>query len=66
MTARGRGQHGNAAGDDAFDGLAGFRVLDEGGVSDALLDLIAFGLRARSLGYGFVNVGGHGEVMSER
>jgi hypothetical protein len=31
-----------------------------------LFDLIAFGLDAFFLGYGFVDVGGHAEVMSDR
>ena len=66
VTTWGRGQHADASRDDALDGLSGLRVLDKGCIFDALLDLIAFGLRAFFRGNGFVNVSGHAEVMSER
>lgn len=58
----GGAEQADAAGDDALEGLAGFGVMGEGGVLDALLDLVAFDLGAFFRRNRLVDVGGHGIV----
>jgi hypothetical protein len=59
-----RGQHTDAACDDAFDWLSGLRVFCKGRVFDTLFKLVLFGGPAL-LGWNrFVDVGRHKEVMS--
>lgn len=60
MASTGGGaQQADLTRDHSLDGLAGFWMFGEGGILDALLDLVTPDLPAFFRRDGFVNVGGH-------
>jgi hypothetical protein len=65
VTALGGSQHPDASRNDTLDGLSRLRMLNERGVLDTLLEFVTLWFLALLGGDGFVNVGGHAEVMRE-